>query len=591
MADQTEGDVEKCRICSMATPNRCTSCKKVAYCSREHQKEDWKNHKVNCRAFQIRSSLELGRFMEATRPIGSGEVLFSELPIVVGPGPEVTVCLGCYDPAPQERCPQCFWPVCSTSCPGVTDPDHHGTECVIFQMYTRRVEVVHEGFFTWVQKGGQHPINSCAMLVIFTFLNFGLGSCCFYRYDAIFPLRCLLLQRRNPKGWKVLLEMESHRRKRGPNTEAYKQADEKVVKFLEENFFKLLTKAENDSKADTKLLPERSPEILQKICGIIDVNALEIQLTKGTTLNALYPAASLMEHSCLPNTRHSFQCHPSKGFRLKVLANQDIQPGSHISTMYTHALWGTQQRQDHLRSTKYFTCRCKRCGDPSELGTNLSGLRCLAPGLEQKICGGTQLPVGPLDLSTVWKCDKCPTSLTSEQVAEFVNMIGREVDHVQERSPTVSSLETLLEKLKKLLHKNHYHCFSVMHSLVQLYGREPGHLIDQMNNQTVEKKIRMCKQLLSITHAIDPTASRLALYSSVAEQELASAVLTLAKRRLWTGDELTKNLQEARQHLLHATASLEPEIEENSAGAKVALLVTATLDELVAFCRVSNVPI
>jgi hypothetical protein len=45
--------------------------------------------------------------------------------------------------------------------------------------------------------------------------------------------------------------------------------------------------------------------------------------------------------------------------------------------MYTHALWGTQARREHLTATKYFTCRCERCSDPTELGTYISGIRCL----------------------------------------------------------------------------------------------------------------------------------------------------------------------------------------------------------------------
>jgi hypothetical protein len=60
--------------------------------------------------------------------------------------------------------------------------------------------------------------------------------------------------------------------------------------------------------------------------------------------------------------------------------------GEHIATMYTHALWGTQARREHLTATKYFSCRCKRCSDPTELGTNTSGLRCLGV---QVVTGGT----------------------------------------------------------------------------------------------------------------------------------------------------------------------------------------------------------
>lgn len=44
--------------------------------------------------------------------------------------------------------------------------------------------------------------------------------------------------------------------------------------------------------------------------------------------------------------------------------------------MYTNALWGTRERRAHLLSTKYFKCKCKRCSDATELGTNLSTIVC-----------------------------------------------------------------------------------------------------------------------------------------------------------------------------------------------------------------------
>lgn len=44
--------------------------------------------------------------------------------------------------------------------------------------------------------------------------------------------------------------------------------------------------------------------------------------------------------------------------------------------MYTNALWGTQARRAHIMSTKYFQCKCKRCSDATELGTNFSTIVC-----------------------------------------------------------------------------------------------------------------------------------------------------------------------------------------------------------------------
>lgn len=46
-------------------------------------------------------------------------------------------------------------------------------------------------------------------------------------------------------------------------------------------------------------------------------------------------------------------------------------------------------------------------------------------------CGGTQLPVSPLDENSEWRCDRCPVVLTSSEVYDLVSRIGDEVDNVQ----------------------------------------------------------------------------------------------------------------------------------------------------------------
>ena len=38
-----------CELCFKAATTNCSRCKKTFYCSREHQREDWKNHKKSCR--------------------------------------------------------------------------------------------------------------------------------------------------------------------------------------------------------------------------------------------------------------------------------------------------------------------------------------------------------------------------------------------------------------------------------------------------------------------------------------------------------------------------------------------------------------
>jgi len=100
--------------------------------------------------YQVKSSPELGRYLEASRPLSHGSTILSESPVVAGPRDE-KVCLGCYKADPKSQCPQCGWPACEASCPGLQDLAHHGAECVLLRTYSRRVQYVSEDFFKYVQ--------------------------------------------------------------------------------------------------------------------------------------------------------------------------------------------------------------------------------------------------------------------------------------------------------------------------------------------------------------------------------------------------------------------------------------------------------
>lgn len=50
---------------------------------------------------------------------------------------------------------------------------------------------------------------------------------------------------------------------------------------------------------------EASSDLIHKICGILDVNALDVQVA-GVELTAIYPRVSMLEHNCLPNVNLLF---------------------------------------------------------------------------------------------------------------------------------------------------------------------------------------------------------------------------------------------------------------------------------------------
>lgn len=323
---------------------------------------------------------------------------------------------------------------------------------------------------------------------------------------------------------------------------------------------------ELDEDTRKKYLPNVSAELIHRICGIIDTNALEIRLNDGAELHALYPTTYLIEHSCIPNTKHTFNQSPkdkSDLYRITIKAVVPIQKGEHIATMYSHALWGTLARRQHLKDTKYFACKCPRCSDPTEMGTYLSAMKCLGDGSTP--CDGIHLPQNPLDDETDWACNKCTMKLSNSQVSMIIGQMGEEVENVLMMGGSVTILENLLCRLSTFLHPNHYHLYSIKHSLVQLYGRQPSY----MSQDILDKKIKMCKDLIEITKILDPGNARLSLYTSVLEHELHSALVLKSKKvnpdgSTKTDEEIKSLLTEAKVAIENALNALKDDLEENS---------------------------
>ncbi|XP_045451453.1 SET domain-containing protein SmydA-8 [Melitaea cinxia] len=514
----------------------------------------------NNQTYEVHKSEELGRYLVAARDLSPGDVVLSELPLIFGPkamlDPEASMpCVGCYKPVftdVGERCSRCGWPVCSGNCPGLNDPRHHGVECIIL---STRPECVLDNMAEY------------------------------YRHDALLPLRCLLLQYTDPEKWKTLSEMQSHMECRLPGTEIYDEANEFVVEYLINSFIDKL-----DDSTKNKYLKDISADLIHVMCGIIDTNALEIRLPDGAELNALYPFTCLMEHSCIPNTKHVFNlCTKDKNdsYRITVKVVVPIPKGSHIATMYSHALWGTQARRQHLKDTKYFSCTCQRCSDPTELGTYLSAMKCF--GDDKGPCDGVHLPEDPLDEETEWACSKCSIKVNNSQINMLISQMGEEVENVQMMGGSVNMLENILCRLSTFLHPNHYHLYSIKHSLIQLYGRQPSY----MSEEILDKKIKMCRDLIIITKTLDPGNARLSLYSAVLYHELHSALLLKSKKAKSDGsiksiEETKPLLDEAKESLEVALNSLKDDIEETS-GKKLYEVIEESQRDFNKYCKEKNI--
>lgn len=73
----------------------------------------------------------------------------------------------------------------------------------------------------------------------------------------------------------------------------------------------------------------------------------------------------------------------------------------------------------------------------------------------------------------------------------------------------IEAIEKFMEKYSKVLHRNHYVFLSAKHSLCQLYGKVDGYLINEMSNEALKRKQKLCEELLEVIDILEPGTSRL----------------------------------------------------------------------------------
>uniref|UniRef100_A0A1B6FV33 MYND-type domain-containing protein n=2 Tax=Cuerna arida TaxID=1464854 RepID=A0A1B6FV33_9HEMI len=444
-----------CAVCRKPAGHRCSVCKAVNYCSKEHQKQHWKLHKLECSCFQVVSSEKLGRYMVATRNIAAGEVVLKETPLVYGPKISCyPQCLGCHrqlkGTSPDEEtpksfyhCKKCDWPLCAPRCENSLA---HKKECELMTKQKHKSVIVYQ----------EPPQKEAA-------------------YCAILPLRCLLL---DPQKLNEVLSLSSNLEKR-INTPLYKVFKVNIVGFLHKALG----------------LKQFDEETILKVTAVLDTNAFEIRRKMGNIkIRGLYCKAAMMSHNCLPNTKHVFV---GDDFSIVVMATTDIKKGEIISATYTQSLWSTQERRQHLLSSKCFECDCLRCTDPTEFGTHFSCILCSK-------CRGYVTCQNPLHQMSDWKCQKCSHVIKARQMTFGNDTLKREIDNTEKTIPT---LELLLNKYLKedsVLHPTNFHIVQAKYALIQLYGSK----LSELSESQLEHAETLCNELLELADKLDPGLTR-----------------------------------------------------------------------------------
>jgi len=535
--EELPDDSGTCPVCGKIATTKCTGCTEdIYYCNRACQKKDWKRHKPDCKqlAYKVCKSPELGNFLVAGRDLVEGEVILVEAPLVLGPSQmTIPVCLCCYVPVDGSyKCQRSGWPLCGPTCA---------------KAVAKNPEVVI-------------PSQCQATFEIDEYFK----PC--YLYECIIVLRALLLQKTAPAKYKTLMSMESHLEERR-GTPAWDKIQETVVGVMKKTLGVMVFEA---------ICPELdfSDETIQRIQGILETNKKEIRLSTSDA-EALYALACLMEHSCQPNVKITFD----KEFNITVRAGRNISRGEHISTMYTHALWGTIARRDHLHITKNFWCRCGRCKDPTEFNSNFSTI--LSDG-------HPMLPQDPLDSESDWVCEVTGVKKNAMEVKVELTKIGQELEQTT-NAGTVDDMEAFLEKNAKVLHPNHYHMTTCKHNLLQMYGRSEGFLIQDLTETQLARKEFLCREHLDVLEMLDPSRIRLNIFAAAAYFELHLPLLQVAKRKWETGklstEEFRESLKEPHKNVSKTLELLANETNDNLPEGQLRLQAMDTLTQLEGFMK------
>ncbi|KAF0023539.1 hypothetical protein F2P81_024169 [Scophthalmus maximus] len=75
---------------------------------------------------------------------------------------------------------------------------------------------------------------------------------------------------------------------------------------------------------------------------------------------AVYPDVALINHSCLPSVIVTF-----KGTSAEIRAVKNMKPGDEVLISYIDLLYPTDDRNNRLRESYYFTCDCQECKSKS----------------------------------------------------------------------------------------------------------------------------------------------------------------------------------------------------------------------------------
>lgn len=192
--------------------------------------------------FRVSSRPGCGRSLVAAREIRPGETVLTDSAILLGPASPNVCMMCCTKRGRLLQCPGCGHMICSVC-----------------------------------QAAGTHGEEECQALA-------KIGNTP-GMFNIILPVRFGLLKTRDPEMFEWLLQFMDHNQERNLNPE---------MRMSNERMTSLLAGA----------VPGVTKEMAWRLVGILFTNCFEFRIS-DIDARALYPLVSLVNHSCIPNLRHT----------------------------------------------------------------------------------------------------------------------------------------------------------------------------------------------------------------------------------------------------------------------------------------------
>lgn len=198
--------------------------------------------------------------------------------------------------------------------------------------------------------------------------------------------------------------------------------------------------------------------IQQLVCNAHAITSLESKTTQEDDVvitteqvriaTAIYPSASLMNHSCNPNIISNFPC----GSTLAVRAVRKITAGEEVLNCYGphYQRMPFAERQQTLQEQYFFTCKCIACEAGEDLEQRLQALKC-------EYCEGPLNPPDDGGKATCLDCGTAQECLAREQKAFRMHDLYVQGVQLAEKGSHVEALQRLNKCLKareKLMYRH-----------------------------------------------------------------------------------------------------------------------------------------